>query len=196
MNFLRITLVLSVNVQQGMIDFTQVYSRAGKQGEGVNSVASMEEGRIDHVQDRMHSPDEQVTLEFVPSPGCREKSTAHLLDVIKPDCMSDEHGLAVCDSYGNSWFVLEWQQRQFSETSATVERVLIELVEDCPASWNDGTFSHKSLFRDLQDRLCNTPSAGLCLLGEEYERVAEHDIRFVEDMHSCVRGSPSQSEVL
>jgi superfamily II DNA helicase RecQ len=41
-----------------MIDFAQESGRAGRQGEDVDSVIVMEEGRIERVRYKIQSPDE------------------------------------------------------------------------------------------------------------------------------------------
>lgn len=116
-----------------MIDFAQESGRAGRQGKDVDSVIVTEEGRADRVRYKMQSPDEQAMLGFVQARGCRRKVKSRLLDGTEHDCILYERGLARCDNYGDGWTALERKQRQISETRATVERVLSELVDECPA---------------------------------------------------------------
>jgi superfamily II DNA helicase RecQ len=115
-----------------MIDFAQESGRAGRQGEDVDSVIVMEEGRIERVRYKMQSPDEQAMLEFVRTRNCRRKINGRFLDGIEHNCVSDERGLARCNNCGDGWTALERKQKQTSDARATVEHVLSELVEDCP----------------------------------------------------------------
>jgi superfamily II DNA helicase RecQ len=57
-DFPGITLILHVDIPWGMIDFAQESGRAGRQGEDVDSVIVMEEGRIERMRYKMQSPDE------------------------------------------------------------------------------------------------------------------------------------------
>jgi superfamily II DNA helicase RecQ len=84
-----------------MIDFAQESGRAGRQGEDVDSVIVMEEGRIERVRYKMQSPDEQAILEFVRTRGCRRKVNGRFLDGMEHNYMSDERGLARCDNCGD-----------------------------------------------------------------------------------------------
>ena len=131
-DFPGITLVLHVDIPWGMIDFAQESGRAGRQGEDVDSVVVMEEGRADRLRYKMQSPDEQAMLEFVRTRDCRRKVKGRFLDGVEHDCVSDERGLARCDNCGDGWTALERKQRQVSETRAIVKRVLSELADDCP----------------------------------------------------------------
>lgn len=160
-----------------MIDFAQESGRASRQGEDVDSVIVMEEGRIERVRYKMQSPDEQAMLEFVRTRGCRRKINGRFLDGIEHNCVSDERGLARCDNCGDGWTALERRQRQISEAKATVEHILNELVEDCPVCWADGRVS------------CN---AGTCAIGDGWGGSATLEIRFDQDTHSCFRCGLSQ----
>jgi superfamily II DNA/RNA helicase len=176
-DFPGITLVLHVDIPWGMIDFAQESGRAGRQGEDVDSVIVMEEGRIERVRYKMQSPDEQAMLEFVRTRGCRRKINGRFLDGTEHSCMSDERGLARCDNCGDGWTALERRQRQTSEAKARVEHVLSELVEDCPVCWVEGRVT------------CN---AGTCAIGDGWGDSATLEIRFDQDTHSCYRCGLSQ----
>jgi hypothetical protein len=71
-------------------------------------------------------------LEFVRTRNCRRKINGRFLDGIEHNCVSDERGLARCNNCGDGWTALKRKQKQTSDTRATVEHVLSELVEDCP----------------------------------------------------------------
>jgi hypothetical protein len=140
----------------------------------------------------MHGPDEQAILEFVRTRSCRRKINGRFLDGVEHDCISDERGLACCDNCGNGWTALERRQRQMSETRATVERVLSELVEDCPVCWAEGRVSCKSRRSRLSWRISAPNVPGACPLGERVGDLAMLDIRFDQDSHSCFRCGLSQ----
>jgi superfamily II DNA or RNA helicase len=191
-DFPGITLVLHVDIPWDMIDFAQESGRAGRQGEDVDSVIVMEEGRVDRVRYKMQSPDEQAILEFVRTRSCRRKINGRFLDGMEHDCVSDERGLARCDNCGDGWTALERRQRQMSETRAAVERVLSELVEDCPVCWAEGRASCKSGRVRLPQQV-NVPTvAAACAFGNEVGESAMLNIRFDQETHSCFRCGLSQ----
>jgi len=175
-----------------MIDFAQESRRAGRQGEDVDSVIVIEEGRIERVRYKMQSPDEQAMLEFVRTRDCRRKINGRFLDGIEHNCVSDERGLARCDNCGDGWTALERKQKQTSDARATVEHVLSELVEDCPVCWAEGRVSCDSqCAEDLQQVRAPTV-AGTCAIGDRRGDSATLDIRFDRDTHSCFRCGLSQ----
>ena len=191
-DFPGITLVLHVDIPWGMIDFAQESGRAGRQGEDVDSVIVMEEGRIDRLRYKMQSPDEQAMLEFVRTRGCRRKINGRFLDGLEHDCVSDERGLARCDNCGDGWTALERKQRQTSDARATVEHVLSELVEDCPVCWAEGRVPCKSQRADNSQKVRTPEVAGAYAIDDGRCCSATLEVRFDQDTHSCFRCGLSQ----
>jgi superfamily II DNA or RNA helicase len=134
-DFPGITLVLHVDVPWSMIDFAQESGRAGRQGEDADSVIVYEEGQPERIRHKMQSADERAMLDFISTRSCRRRVQSRFLDGIERDCVSDERGLAYCDGCGEGWTALERRQRQDCEKRAVVERVLSELVDDCPVGF-------------------------------------------------------------
>lgn len=191
-DFPGITLVLHVDIPWGMIDFAQESGRAGRAGEDVDSVIVIEKGRIDRMRHKMQNPDEQAMLDFVRARGCRRKISGSFLDGMEHDCVSDERGLARCDNCGDGWTALERRQRQTSETRARVERVLSELVDDCPVCWVEERVSCNSRGANLPRQVNASTVAGTCGFEDGVGDSAMLNIRFDRDTHSCFRCGLSQ----
>lgn len=191
-DFPGITLVLHVDIPWGMIDFAQESGRAGRAGEDVDSVIVIEKGRIDRMRHKMQNPDEQAMLDFVRARGCRRKISGSFLDGMEHDCVSDERGLARCDNCGDGWTALERRQRQTSETRARVERVLSELVDDCPVCWVEERVSCYGRGVDLPRQVNASTVAGTCGFEDGVGDSAMLNIRFDRDTHSCFRCGLSQ----
>ena len=191
-DFPGITLVLHVDIPWGMIDFAQESGRAGRAGEDVDSVIVIEKGRIDRMRHKMQNPDEQAMLDFVRARGCRRKISGSFLDGMEHDCVSDERGLARCDNCGDGWTALERRQRQTSETRARVERVLSELVDDCPVCWVEERVSCNSRGANLPRQVNASTVAGTCGFEDGVGDSAMLNIRFDRDTPSCFRCGLSQ----
>lgn len=191
-DFPGITLILHVDIPWGMIDFTQESGRAGRQGEDVDSVIVVEKGRVERMRHTMIATDEHAMLEFIRTAGCRRSIASCFLDGIERDCVTDERGLAHCDSCGEGWTVLQRRQRQTSEARATVERVFSKLVDDCPVCWVDGQESCREQWDTRVDESCGEWKVGKCPVWKRYGVVTTLKVRFDADTHSCFRCRLSQ----
>lgn len=196
-DFPGVVFVLHVDMPYGMIDFAQESGRAGRDGEDVDSVILVEEGRVEQLWYRMDNPDERAMLEFVSTRRCRRTIQGGFLDGVERDCASDERGVARCDGCGEGWTALERELRSESHQRDLVERTLTQLRDACPVCW----IHQRPLCREVWEEAGSDGTTGRrgwtvtnCSSAHSsstYDRIREA-VHYEPITHSCFKCGASQ----
>ncbi|KAK3617520.1 hypothetical protein LTR56_024514 [Elasticomyces elasticus] len=137
-----IVFVLHVDVPYGMIDFAQESGRAGRNGEDVDSVIVVEEGRLEMLAEMSRGNvgiDQRIIDEFVTTRECRRLVMSRYLDGLETTCASNAV-TASCDRCGSGLTELKRRYAAEAKERQVTEETLSELTDGCAWCWGQRSY--------------------------------------------------------